>query len=318
MAGRVDLPSEMLSGPDLGGGYLHQLSFDRGDATTFTFHAQEGGQDAGGPPPGPLDPLGFAHPPHPCQFGGPRCWHRRFLLPLEQAPGVRRCYNRSRFVFETELAQLYRGAPVDLEAGLREIVGKVGPVLAAEGIEWYVGGSAAARLLGAAVTPRDLDLGTTRTGVDRLGELLAPYLIEPVAPTEDARRRIVRGGRAFVGTFASGVRIEWAVPIDRPSDPAAEEFAGVEGAPKTLAGTFEGHGVRLARPEYGLVRAAERDRRDLLPELTRLVRSLGPDRELLENLLDRSLLPPERRTALRASLVPAPGGRADRSARAVD
>jgi hypothetical protein len=303
MSARVDLPSEMLPGPDLGGGYLHQLSFDRGDATTFTFHAQEGGQDAGGPPPGPLGPLGFVQPDHPCQFGGPRCWHRRFLLPLDAAPGVRRCYNRTRFVFETMLAQQYRGAPVDLEAGLRELVGRVGPALDAEGIEWYVGGSSAARLLGARVTPHDLDVGTTRAGVDRLGALLEPLLIEPVAPTETPGGRIVRGGRAFVGTFVAGVRVEWAVPIDRPAQPGAEEFGGVEGTTRTLPGTFEGRPVRLARPEYGLVRAAARERKDLLPLLTDLVRTIGPDLELLGLLLDRSSLAEGARARLLASVA---------------
>jgi hypothetical protein len=302
MAGRVDLPSEMLSGPDLGGGYLHQLSFDRGDATTFTFHAQEGGQDAGGPPPGPLDPLGFAHPTRPCLFGGPRCWHRRFLLPLDAAPGVRRCYNRTRFVFETMLAQLYRGTTADLATGLREVVGRVGPALEAEGIEWYLGGSTAARLLGADVAPRDIDLGTTRAGVDRIGALLEAYLIEPVAATETAGRRIVRGGRAFVGTFANGIRVEWAVPIDRPAQPGAEEFGGVEGSTRTLPGSFEGRSVRLSRPEYGLVRAAEHGRTDHSAALTRLLRTIGPDRELLTTLLDRSSLEPASRDAVLASL----------------
>jgi hypothetical protein len=300
MATGPPLPSEMLSGPDLGGGYLHQLSFDRGDTTTFTYHAQEGGLDAGGPPPGPLDPFGFAHPVHPCMFGGPRCWHRRFLLPHEEAPAVRRCYNRNRFVFEAMLAQAYSGRTPDVGLGLEEIVGRAGPALDQGGIGWYVGGSTAAWLLGAPLAPNDIDVGTTRAGVDRLGELLAAYLIEPVAPTEGPGERILRGGRAFVGTFAEGIRVEWAVPIDRPRLPHAEEFAGIEGAARTVPATFRGRSLNVSRPEYALVRSAERGRSEARQALADLVRRLGADRDLLAALLERSTLPPSERDSLRA------------------
>ncbi len=303
MASGVSLPSEMLSGPDLGGGYLHQLSFDRATATTFTYHAQEGGADAGGPPQGPLDALGYAHPPSPCMFGGPRCWHRRFLLPLEATPLVRQAYNRSRFVFATMLAQLYGEARPDIEGGLAEVLARAAPALEAERIEWYVGGSAGAWLLGAPLAPRDIDLGTTRAGVDRFGELLRPYLIEPVAPTELAGGRIVRGARAFLGTFAQGIRVEWAVPIDVPRDPVREEFGGDPHATRTLATTFRGRPIRVARPEYALVRALVRGREEVARALEDLVRSLGPDRELLGQLLEPPSVPPSARERLRTALL---------------
>ncbi len=199
-------PSEMLSGPDLGGGYLHQLSLDRlGEATTFTHHAQDGGDDAGGPPLGDLAPLGFAHPESPCMFGGPRCWHRRYLLPFASTQKVRAAYVRQRFVLETTLRQLYAGEPVPFREALRETLARIAGPLRSEGTEWYVAGSAAVALLGGGGSPMDIDLGTTREGVDRLGALLADYLIEPVAPTDwPPGGRLVVGARAFVGTPRSG------------------------------------------------------------------------------------------------------------------
>jgi hypothetical protein len=294
---------EMLSGPDLGGGYLHQLSLDReGEATTFTFHAQDGGSDAGGPAKGPLDVFGFAHPDTPCMFGGPKCWHRRFLLPFADAPRVRQAYNRSRFVLDTMLAQAFGGVPAAVGSGLSEVVRRIAPRLDAEGTEWYVGGSVAAWLQGAEVIPRDLDLGTTRAGVDQIATLLAEYLVEPVAPTDWPGRGIVRAARAFVGTFKEGVRVEWAVPIGVREARPLEEWSGQPGVARLETVTFEGRTIRVSRPEYALVRAAEQGRRDQVPKVLQAVRRRGPDVELLETLLVRSTLASAERESIDRAL----------------
>ncbi len=293
----------MLSGPDLGAGYLHQLSLDREEErTTFTFHAQDGGADANGPPKGPLDRFGFVHPPMPCMFGGPRCWHRRFLLPLAAAPKVRQAYNRNRFVLETMIAQAYEGAPVAFESGLHEIVRRLAEPFEKERIEWYVGGSVAARLQGARVQPHDVDLGTTRAGVDRAADLLQEFLIEPPAPTDWPGRGIVRAARAFVGTFREGVRVEWAVPLESGRTEPFDEWSGRPGVARCVTATVAGRTVRVTRPEYALVRAAARGDRDNRTELVRTVRSLGPDRDLLDALLSRSELPPNERRSVRAEV----------------
>ncbi len=297
------LPSEMISGPDLGGGFLHQLSIDRrGDTTTFTHHAQEGGLDAGGPPRGPLDVLGFVHPPSPCMFGGPHCWHRRYLLPFEATSRVRFAYQRHRFVLETMLAQALGEAPVAIDEALRELVRKVAKPLREEGIEWYIAGSTAVRLLGGFRAPKDLDLGITRAGVDRLGELLADYLVEPVAPTDWPDGRIVRAGRAFVGTPRAGARVEWSVPLDERGPARLEEFTGVAGIARTVRVPLEGTSVLVSRPEYAVLRAAERGRSDALASALEVTRRAGADLELLDVLLARSSLAPEKRAALRASV----------------
>ena len=298
------MPSEMLSGPDLGAGFLHQLTTDRdGERTTFTYHAQEGGQDANGPPKGPLDVFGFVHPTTPCQFGGPRCWHRRFLVPFSETPRVRQCYNRCRFVLQAMVDQVYSGGSVPIEAALAEVVGRLGTSESPGRDDWFVGGSAAAWLLGAEVAPRDIDLGTSRAGVDRIGGLLADYLIEPVGTTDWPAAGIVRGARAFVGTLASGSRVEWSVPLDPAADPPLHEWSGRPGEARLTTARFSDREIRVSRPEYALVRAAEKGSSDRLPALTELVRRLGPDRELLDVLLERSRLTPAARAEIRRTVV---------------
>jgi hypothetical protein len=292
--------SELVSGPDLGAGYLHQLSRDHdGTTTTFTYHAQTGGQDANGPPRGTLDVFHFVHPETPCMFGGPRCWQRRFLLPFEETPRVRQAYNRHRFVLETMIRQAYDDAPAAVEAGIAEIVGRVAEPLAREGIEWYVGGSAAAWLLGSGIQPRDIDLGTTRDGVDRIAELLREYLIEPIAPTDWPGTGIVRGARAFLGTFQDGIRVEWAVPIEPRAALPAEEWSGRAGVARLESATFRGTELRVSRPEYALVRAATAGSLERTDRLAAFVRERGADRELLDLLLSRAPLPEPRRADVR-------------------
>lgn len=301
MGAAPPLPSELVSGPDLGGGYLHQLSIDRVEGTTtFTHHAQEGGQDASGPPVGGLDRLGFVHPPSPCMFGGPRCWHRRYLLPLSATTKVRFAYQRHRFVLEAMLRQAYGFVEVPFDAALGELYARVAAPLRVERILWYVGGSGAVRLAAGGGSPQDIDLGTTRVGVERLGELLADYLIEPIAPTDRADGRLVLGGRAFVGTPKAGARVEWSVPLE-PREPLRwEEFVAAPGVTKTAELPFGTGTIAVSRPEYALVRAAARGRVEGTDAALRAVRALGADAELLAVLLERSSLPTEARAALTA------------------
>lgn len=302
-AGGALATSSLLSGPDLGGGFLHQLSVEgQGEATSFTHHAQDGGADAGGPPMGPLDPLGFAHPPAACMFGGPRCWHRQFRLPLAQSLQVRGAYTRCRFTLEAMLSQVHAASPVEIPGALRELRERLATPLDREAIEWYVAGATAGSLQGGGFSPRDIALGTTRAGVRRIGELLAPYLIEPVAPTEWVGPGPVLAARAFVGTLVAGARVEWSVPLAETLAPRFAEFSGTPGTARLLVTRFEGHEIRTTRPEYGLLHAAERGRQEAEAAWLALVQRLGPDLELLDVLLERSPLVPARRASLRESV----------------
>jgi len=298
------MTTEMLSGPDLGAGYLHQLSIEREEVrTTFTFHAQDGGADANGPPKGSLDVFGFVHPPTPCMFGGPRCWHRRFLLPFADAPHVRRAYNRNRFVLETMLAQAYDQVPAGVENALEEVVDRLTGPLERDRVGWYVGGSTAARVLGAAVAPGDIDLGTTREGVDRIASLLSDYLIEPIAPTDWPNTGIVRGARAFVGTFQAGARVEWSVPIEPRRPVPFAEWGGHPEGVRLVETEFRGRPIRVTRPEYALVRACEKRRPEAARAIAEVVRRMTPDGELLDALLARSSLTTPERAALRRQVI---------------
>jgi hypothetical protein len=302
MPGPPPAPSELVSGPDLGGGYLHQLSIDRlEEGTTFTHHAQEGGQDAGGPPAGDLDVLGFVHPPLACMFGGPRCWHRRYLLPFAATPRVRFAYQRHRLVLDTMLRQALGLVEMPFDQALGELVRRIDGPLRDEGIEWYVGGSSAVRLLGGGGSPRDVDVGTTREGVARLGALLAEYLIEPVGPTEGGGGQLVLGARAFVGTPRAGARVEWSVPLEPRAPLPHEEFVGTAGTARTCEVVIPGgYSVRVSRPEYALVRAATRGREPSVEAALAAMARVGVDRDLLVVLVGRSPLPEPVRRALMA------------------
>jgi hypothetical protein len=221
------------------------------------------------------------------------------LLPFSAIPRARQAYNRNRFVLPAMLDQVYDNAAVPVDAALAEVVSRIADLLARDRIEWYVGGSMAARLLGARVAPHDIDLGTTRAGVDRIGTLLGPFLIEPVAPTDWPAAGIVHGARAFVGTLQEGVRVEWAIPIEPRAPTPFDEWSGRTETVRTVEASFQGHALRVSRPEYALVRAQEKHRSADAAAIAEVVRRLGPDGELLDALLDRSTLPQARRQELR-------------------
>ncbi len=286
------MPAQMLSGPDLGGGFLHQLSLDEEEGTTiYTYHAQDGGSDAGGPPAGPLDPFGYVHPSVACMFGGPRCWHRRFRLELADAPRVRAAYNRSRFVLQAMMDQQYAGAPTAIDVAVREVVARLSAAPELAETDWFFSGSVAAWLLGAPIAPRDIDLFVLRRGVDAVGLALREYLIEPTATTDWPGLGIVRAARAFVGTFAAGARVEWAVPLEAPK--AIDAWGATPDGPRMVVAERDGRRLRVPRPEYTYARLAWRRRREALESFGPWLRSYGPDRELLAALLDRYAVGPE-------------------------
>jgi len=298
------MTSDLLSGPDLGAGYLHQLSIDRDDGrTTFTYHAQEGGADANGPPKGPLDVFGFVHPPSPCMFGGPRCWHRRFLLPFSETSRVRQAYNRNRFVLQTMIDQAYDHVPAAVAPALEEVVGRLAAPLARERVDWHVGGSTAAWLLGAAITPGDIDLATTREGVDRVAALLGEYLVEPLAPTDWTGGGIARGARAFVGTFQAGARVEWAVPLEPRKPIPFDEWESRPDGARLVNASVGGRTIRVSRPEYALVRALAKHRSKEADAIAEVVRRMTPDGELLDALLERSSLAAADRQTIRRRVL---------------
>lgn len=200
----------MLSGPDLGAGFLYQLTRRReGPRARFTFHAQEGGQDASGPPIGTPEPFGWSVPSSMCSFGGRQCWHRTFETDDLEVAAVRAAYNRTRFVMAAQLSQAYRGTEVLWASALEEWAGRVVPSLEKAHAPWRLTGTASQALQGRQVKPRVVTISTTPLGVRLAAEAIPEYLVEPPAETVWGGRRLV-AARAFIGSLREGTRVEWA------------------------------------------------------------------------------------------------------------
>ena len=75
-----------------------------------------------------------------------------------------------------------------------------------DGVDWWLAGSGALAVRGVDVSPRDLDVVTDARGAQRLGELLADRLVEPVFASEGWVARW--WGRAFLGA-----RVEWVADV---------------------------------------------------------------------------------------------------------
>lgn len=231
------MQEEMVSGPDLGAGFLYQLTRRRhGPEATFTYHAQEGGQDANGPPIGTPEPFGWVRAPAMCPFGGRTCWHRTFRTEDREVGVVRAAYNRMRFVMEATLAQAYRGTVPPWEVALADWCTRVVPSLAAASAPWELSGSAAQAIHGRPVPVGTLTFRTNPAGVRAAAASIPEYLIEPPGQTEWGAYSVV-AARAFVGTLVQGTRVEWAAG---PLDPSTgRESSG----PRVATVQWNGHSI---------------------------------------------------------------------------
>ena len=295
---------DLVSGPDVGGGFLFQLTVEPAEPLArFTVHAQEGSIDGGEPTAGSPESIGFERVSRPCSIGGRQCWHREYELPADRQLLARFAYNRLRFVIGPMIRQHQPGTAVPFVAGLRETLKRITGPLRDRGTPWMVGGSAAPYLLGAEVGPRDLDLSTTREGVGILAEALGDMLVDP-----EARLRRGTGpprwwARAFVGTFKDGLTVEWGEAATAGENPGPGSFEwSTEGLSGAIAARFEEWEVPVAPPEASLVKAALADRADRVHAIAALVRRRGPSWELLDRLFDESGAPEVLRTSVRARL----------------
>lgn len=296
------MPWEMLSGPDLGGGFLFQLTVEPvGGRARLIYHAQEGGIDASGPPKGSPLPFGFVRTESSCRIGGRDCYHRTFDLDAEAVPRARMAYNRLRFVTAPMLEQRYGGADVPVRAAVEEIATRLAPAFAERPDGWFVGGSAAAWLQGSPVPPDEIDIGAGRSGVGTIASALGDYLIEPLAETTWRETGPIFGARAYVGTLRSGVRVRWGILPEGAPRRAGDLGADPEEV-STRALAVGGRTIRVSRAEYGLLRAAERGDRAEERAIAGLLRTEGADPKLLERLLAASGVAPSDRARLRAAV----------------
>ncbi len=87
-----------------------------------------------------------------------------------------------------------------------------------DGVDWWLAGSVALAVRGVDVSPRDLDVITDAPGAQRLGELFADALVEPVVASEGWIARW--WGRAFLGA-----RVEWVAEVaSSVDDPDPVDF----------------------------------------------------------------------------------------------
>ncbi len=295
---------DLVSGPDVGGGFLFQLTVEsRGPVGRFTVHVQEGGIDGGDPPVSSPAAAGFHRAEGMCPLGGRTCWHLEYEAPLSEAMRVRFAYNRLRFVIRPMLEQRTGGRPVPFAAGLTETLRRVKGPLASQGIPWIIGGSAAPTLLGAPLAPLDLDLGTTQEGVVAIAEALSEYLIEPAARSRWATGPPRWAARAFVGTLQEGLRVEWAEALPAAPSPSVPDLEwGSETLAHPVWARVEGEEIPVVPPEYALVKYFAGGRSDRVEPMLSLVARRGPDWTLLDRLLSVGGLAQERGASLRERL----------------
>lgn len=125
---------------------------------------------------------------------------------------------------ERMLRQAARLDPVPWREALRELCRRS----EGSGVGWWLTGSAALAVRGVALWPGDLDLVCSVADAQRLGDLLADVLIEPVAPWMKEPDGWISDwwGRAFCHA-----RIEWIAGVRAHADsPSPSDFGAVAAA----------------------------------------------------------------------------------------
>jgi hypothetical protein len=120
-----------------------------------------------------------------------------------------------------------------------------------DGVDWWLTGSGALAVRGVDVSPRDLDVITDAAGAQRLGELLADALVEPVFASDGWVARW--WGRAFLGA-----RVEWVAEVaSSVDDPDPVDF-GPTAAANLERVRWRGHEVRVPPLELQVAVAERR------------------------------------------------------------
>jgi hypothetical protein len=168
---------------------------------------------------------------------------RRFP-PSDATPAI---YQRFSGCISRLLAHLARREPPPWEESLKRLHGR----LAAEGVDWMLGGSAALAIRRVAITPRDIDFVVADQTAT--ASALADLLIEP--PLRSRGRWIAEWfGRAWDRT-----RIEW-VAETRPDLDDYPRTSDIGRTAVSRAETVEWHGLGFRVPPLDLQLAVARER----------------------------------------------------------
>ena len=180
----------------------------------------------------------------------------RRTLPMTAPHDDRVCRNFERYA-EDMVLQTARVQTIPWEQGLSAFLELVEP----HQLDWWVGGSAALAIRGFNVIPRDFDLITDDQSAQRLGVLLADYLIEPVTQVDWFCKW---WGRAFLQT-----RIEWVGDVDERADqPAVSDF-GPTAARRLETVMWQGHPIRVPPLELQLEVSKRRGLRSRVEQIER-------------------------------------------------
>jgi hypothetical protein len=149
-------------------------------------------------------------------------------------PHLDRIYSNFERYAEEMLLQAADIHPVPWKRALDAFLQIVEP----EGIDWWLTGSAALSVRGMAIQPHDFDLVVDDAGAQRLGELLLPYLYEPVVPVEDWICNWF--GRAFLHA-----RFEWIGGVNELPDQYGVSDTGRAAAAQLETVAWRGRKVRV-------------------------------------------------------------------------
>jgi hypothetical protein len=135
-------------------------------------------------------------------------------------------------------------------------------------IDWWLTGSAALSVRGMAIQPRDFDLVVDDAGAQRLGELLLPYVYEPVVPVEDWICNWF--GRAFLHA-----RFEWIGGVNDSPDQYGVSDCGPMAARRLETVVWHGAAVRVPPLDLQLQVSVGRGLTGRVEMIRRFVRNQG-------------------------------------------
>jgi hypothetical protein len=133
-----------------------------------------------------------------------------------------------------------------------------------QNIDWWLTGSAALSVRGMDIVPHDFDLVVDDAGAQRLGELLLPYVYEPVVPVHDWICNWF--GRAFL--YA---RFEWVGGVHATMDEHGVSDAGPTAASRLDTVIWHGKEVRLPPLDLQMDVSERRGLTDRVEMIQRLV-----------------------------------------------
>ncbi|MHB1460197.1 MAG: nucleotidyltransferase domain-containing protein [Armatimonadota bacterium] len=182
---------------------------------------------------------------------------KRFSKDLPNMSKIKRNWE---FNAETMFAQMGHFAAVDWEAVLMQLI----PIIDGNGIDWWLTGSCASCVHGVPLKPHDIDLMLSSKDIDRVNELFADYLIEPIRSTNGW---VVD----YFGVLYMGARVDLAFdPVSFVDDPELVDFG-----PYAMANLQEvcwnGHHVKVPPLELQLQVNKRRGRLDRAEAISQFI-----------------------------------------------